>query len=78
MKFPVLYTMTFEEIRSHLKELSDTDLVMLLNEVSSEMKARNTLLKGILGTESPQVRRETITQGLDTLLDALSANRKPR
>jgi hypothetical protein len=68
--------MSLDNIRPHLRELSDTDLIVLLNEVSDEVKRRNTIMKGILGDQGPEVRKETIQQGLKTIIEALSGKPK--
>jgi hypothetical protein len=67
--------MSLEDIRSQLQQLSDTDLIVLLNDVSDEVKRRNTIMKGILGDQGPEVRKETVQQGLRTILDALSGGK---
>lgn len=65
-----------DDIRAKLKELSDPDLISLLNEVSDEVKRRNTIMKGILGSEGPEVRKETFQQGLQTILEAMAGKPK--
>ena len=68
--------MSLEDIRAKLQDLSDTDLITLLNEVSDEVKRRNTIMKGILGDQGPEVRKETVQQGLRTILEALGGKSK--
>jgi len=68
--------MSLDGIRAELKELSDLDLISLLNEVSDELKRRNTIMKGILGSEGPEVRKESFQQGLQTILEAMAGKPK--
>lgn len=68
--------MGLEDIRAKLQELSDTDLIILLNDVSEEVKRRNTIMKGILGDQGPQVRKETVQEGLRTIIEAIGGKSK--
>lgn len=68
--------MSLEEIRNQIKDLSDAELITLLNDVSDEVKRRNTIMKGILGTEGPEIRKETFQQGFQTILEAFSKKSK--
>jgi hypothetical protein len=64
--------MTLEELKPHWKSLEDAELLTLLMEISDEVKRRNTIMKGILGTAPPEVQRETIQKGFQTLLEAMA------
>ena len=64
--------MTRDDIRSHWQKFEDADLLILLNEISDEVKRRNTIMQGLLGSSSPVSQKETIQKGLSALLDALA------
>jgi hypothetical protein len=68
--------MTLDEIRPHLQQLSDADVLTLLMEVSDEVKRRNTIMQGILGADPPQTQKETIQKGFQALVDALSGKNR--
>jgi hypothetical protein len=63
--------MTLDDIRPNLSAFSDREILALLTEVSAEVKRRNTILNGILGTAPPEVRREAVKQGIQTILEAI-------
>lgn len=68
--------MSLDDIRPHIEKLSDVDLITLLNEISDEVKRRNTIMKGILGAAPPAVQKENIKQGIQTLIDLLATKPK--
>ncbi len=68
--------MSLDDIRPHIAELSDIELITLLNEISDEVKRRNTIMKGILGNTSPSVQKETIKQELNTIIDLFTGKNK--
>jgi hypothetical protein len=68
--------MTLDDIRPHLQEFSDADILVLLNEISDEVKRRNTIMQGLLGNAPPQAQKEIIRKGLDALLETLAGKPK--
>ena len=60
------------DIKNYIEQLNDIDLITLLNEISNEVKRRNTIMKGILGTDPPAVQRENIQQILNTILETIA------
>jgi hypothetical protein len=68
--------MTLDDIRPHLQQLDDKDILTLLNEVSDEVKRRNTIMQGLLGSTPPEAQRETIRKGFDILMEMLSGKKQ--
>lgn len=60
--------MSLDEIKREIAQLNDPDLLALLDEVSNELKKRNT----ILGPANTDVRKENIQQGLKVLLETIA------
>jgi len=57
-----------DEIKEKLKDLSDADLLSLLDVISEEIKNRNT----ILGPPSSRIRKDNIEKGLKAILEAMT------
>jgi hypothetical protein len=68
--------MSLDEIRSQLKQINDIDLITLLNEISDEVKRRNTILKGIFGDDQSPIKKESLKPILQTIIDALATKQK--
>ncbi len=67
--------MELKDIRLQLQQIGDADLLELLNEISDEVKRRNNIMRGILGNQGPEVRKETFQDGIKAILEAMA--RKP-
>ena len=68
--------MNLNEIVKSLHEFSDTDLVKLLDEVSNEVKNRNTIMKGMLDNSSPDIQKVDLKQSIQMIIDIMSGNKK--
>ena len=65
--------MILENIRDQIPNLTDTDLILLLNLISDELKRRNTIMKGILGGQDLNLQKDAIKQGVQTIIDILKS-----
>jgi len=68
--------MTIDEIRQNLESFNDADILTLLTVVSNEVKRRNTILNGILGNAPAELRRETVKQSIQVILEAIMKDKK--